>query len=166
MDEIDAELQRTAFQKKAVSRLSPDEVLDMAVAFFAERGYRAGRTGRPGQVFVMGKAEGALPRVTGEVSARADIGKAGTTLVTMDSEQRLATILLRLARKLGKRQGEYLCIVERISQEELAWMVGTTRSRVGYFLKRFHDAGFVRRTRESYLLVHEELLTGYVQKLM
>ncbi|MFD4205314.1 Crp/Fnr family transcriptional regulator [Micromonospora tulbaghiae] len=108
--------------------------------------------------------QGAFIRhLTGRLSEQQQII---TTLVTMDSEQRLATILLRLARKLGKRQGEYLCIVERISQEELAWMVGTTRSRVGYFLKRFHDAGFVRRTRESYLLVHEELLTGYVQKLM
>lgn len=89
-----------------------------------------------------------------------------TTLVTMDSEQRLAAVLLRLARKLGRRQGEYLRIAERISQEELAWMVGTTRSRIGFFLKGFIDAGFVCRTGESHLLVHEELLTGYVESLM
>lgn len=81
----DEELQRTAFQKKAVSRLPAGEVLDLAIAFFAERGYRAGRTGRPNQVFVMGKAEGILPRVTGEVSARADVGKPGVTLVTLDA---------------------------------------------------------------------------------
>jgi hypothetical protein len=80
---IDAELQRTAFQKKAVSKLPPAEVLDLAVAFFAGRGYRAGRTGRPGQVFVMGKAEGGLPRVTAEVFARGDVGKPGVTLVTL-----------------------------------------------------------------------------------
>src|SRR5215208_7639030 len=81
----DEELKRTAFQKKAVSRLRPGEVLDLAVAFFKERGYRAGRTGRPNQVFIMGGAEGGLPRVTGEVTARPDVGKAGTTLVTMDA---------------------------------------------------------------------------------
>ena len=73
----DEELKRTAFQKKAVSRMPPAEVLDLAVAFFAERGYRAGRTGRPNQVFVMGQAEGILPRVTGEISARADVGRPG-----------------------------------------------------------------------------------------
>ena len=50
----DAELSRTAYQKKAVSRLGADAVLELAVAFFAERGYRAGRTGRPNQVFIMG----------------------------------------------------------------------------------------------------------------
>src|SRR3982751_1348615 len=81
----DEELQRTAFQKRAVSRLGAAAVLDLAIAFFAERGYRAGRTGRPNQVFVMGKAEGILPRVTGEISARADVGKPGTTLVTLDA---------------------------------------------------------------------------------
>ncbi len=85
MDAYNEELKRTAYQKKAVSRLPAAEVLDRAIAFFTDRGYRAGRTGRPNQVFVMGKAEGRLPRVTGEVSARADVGKPGTTLVTMDA---------------------------------------------------------------------------------
>ena len=82
---FDEELQRTAYQKKAVSRLPAAQVLDLAVAFFSERGYRAGRTGRPNQVFVMGKAEGGLPRVTGEVQARADVGRPGVTLVTLDA---------------------------------------------------------------------------------
>lgn len=82
---FDDELQRTAYQKKAVSRLPAAQVLDLAVTFFTERGYRAGRTGRPNQVFIMGKAEGGLPRVTGEVSARADVGRPGVTLVTLDA---------------------------------------------------------------------------------
>lgn len=82
---FDAELQRTAFQKKAVSKLGAQAVLDLAITFFQEHGYRAGRTGRPNQVFVMGKAEGILPRVTGEISARADVGRPGVTLVTLDA---------------------------------------------------------------------------------
>jgi hypothetical protein len=82
---FDEELKRTAFQRKAVSRLDAAAVLDLAIAFFRERGYRAGRTGRPNQVFVMGKGEGILPRVTGEISARADVGKPGVTLVTLDA---------------------------------------------------------------------------------
>jgi hypothetical protein len=85
LQEINDELSRTAFQKKAVSKLPPDAVLDFAIAFFKERGYRAGRTGRPNQVFVMGGAEGILPRVTGEIAARPNVGKAGTTLVTLDA---------------------------------------------------------------------------------
>lgn len=85
------ELQRTAFQKKAVTRITPDAVLEMAVSFFKEQGYRAARTGRPNQIFVMGGREGALPRVTGEIAARANVGKPGTTLVTLDAAgERLA----------------------------------------------------------------------------
>jgi hypothetical protein len=79
------ELSRTAYQKKAVSRMSAAEVLDLAIAFFSERGYRAGRTGRPNQVFIMGKAEGVLPRVTGEIFARSDVGRPGVTLITLDA---------------------------------------------------------------------------------
>jgi len=102
---FDAELQRTAFQKKGVSRLPAKEVLDLAIAFFGERGYRAGRTGRPNQLFVMGKAEGILPRVTGEVSARADVGKPGVTLVTMDAAgERLGPAMAEFARMLRARR--------------------------------------------------------------
>lgn len=75
---------RTAFQKKAVSRLPAAEILDIAVAFFIEQGYRSGKTGRPNQIYVMGGQEGVLPRVTGEVSARGDVGRPGVTLVTID----------------------------------------------------------------------------------
>ena len=89
----DEELKRTAFQKKAVSRLRPGEVLDLATAFFSERGYRAGRTGRPNQVFVMGKGEGILPRVTGEISARSDVGKPGVTLATLAPRERLCPLI-------------------------------------------------------------------------
>src|SRR6478735_2520814 len=94
---FDAELARTAFQKKAVSKLPPTEVLDFAISFFKEKGYKAGRTGRPNQVFVMGGREGLLPRVTGEVTARQDVGKAGTTLVTLDAA----------GERLGPMMGEF-----------------------------------------------------------
>ena len=96
---------RTAFQKKAVSRLPASEVLDLAIAFLSERGYRAGRTGRPNQVFVMGKREGNLPRVTGEISARADVGRPGVTLVTMDGfGERLGPALEAFYQELRARR--------------------------------------------------------------
>jgi hypothetical protein len=91
MSEIDpraafnAELARTAYQKKAVSKLPPSDVLDFAEQFFRERGYRAARTGRPNHVFVMGGREGILPRVTGEIAARQGVGRTGSTLVTLDA---------------------------------------------------------------------------------
>ena len=85
LNAINDEMRRTAYQKKAVSKLPPDAVLDLAIAFFKERGYRAGRAARPNQIFIMGGKEGILPRVTGEIAARPNVGKAGTTLVTLDA---------------------------------------------------------------------------------
>jgi len=86
-----------------------------------------------------------------------------TQFVTADSEQRLAATLLRLARKLGKRRNGKLWIDEKITHEELAEIVGTTRSRVGYFLKRFRTARLIEPTSHSFLLVNEKLLDEYIQ---
>ena len=105
MQRFDEEIQRTAFQRKLVSRLPAEEILRLATVFFGERGYRTGRTGRPGRVFVMGKAEGALPRVTGEVEARADVGNPGTTLVTLNAAgEHLGPAMAGFARELRSQR--------------------------------------------------------------
>ena len=105
MDAYNEELKRTAYQRKAVSRLAPAAVLDLAITFFAARGYRAGRTGRPNQVFVMGRAEGGLPRATGEISARADVGRPGVTLVTLDGAgERLGPTMAEFYAELRRRR--------------------------------------------------------------
>ncbi len=57
------------------------------------------------------------------------------------SEKRLARALLLLAR-FGK-EGAPETVVPKISQETLAEMVGTTRSRVSFFMNRFRKLGFI-----------------------
>lgn len=58
------------------------------------------------------------------------------------SEKRLARTLLLLAR-FGEQEGPEQRI-PKISQETLAEMVGTTRSRVNYFMNKFRDLGFIQ----------------------
>jgi len=58
------------------------------------------------------------------------------------SEKRLARTLLLLAR-YGK-QGEPQKMVPRVSQEMLAEMIGTTRSRVNFFMNKFKKLGFIK----------------------
>jgi CRP/FNR family cyclic AMP-dependent transcriptional regulator len=70
------------------------------------------------------------------------------------SEKRLARILLLLAH-FGK-DGKPDVVIPKISQEALAEMVGTTRSRVNFFMNRFRKLGFVRYNGE--LEVHSSLL--------
>jgi CRP-like cAMP-binding protein len=57
------------------------------------------------------------------------------------SEKRLARILLLMA-EFGK-PGETESMIPKISQETLAEMVGTTRSRVSFFMNRFRNLGFI-----------------------
>jgi CRP-like cAMP-binding protein len=70
------------------------------------------------------------------------------------SEKRLARILLLLAH-FGK-DGKPEVAIPKISQETLAEMVGTTRSRVSFFMNRFRKLGFIRYNGE--LEVHSSLL--------
>jgi len=70
------------------------------------------------------------------------------------SEKRLARILLLLAR-FGK-DGAPEAIIPKISQETLAEMVGTTRSRVSFFMNRFRKLGFIHYN--GGLQVHSSLL--------
>jgi CRP/FNR family transcriptional regulator, cyclic AMP receptor protein len=73
------------------------------------------------------------------------------------SEKRLARILLLLAH--FDAHGSTESVVPRISHETLAEMVGTTRSRVCFFMKRFKEAGFIYYENKSNLLrVHRTLL--------
>jgi CRP/FNR family transcriptional regulator, cyclic AMP receptor protein len=74
------------------------------------------------------------------------------------SEKRLARVLLLLAR-FGK-EGIPETVVPKISQETLAEMVGTTRSRVSFFMNRFRKMGFIHYAggEEGGLQVHSSLL--------
>jgi CRP/FNR family transcriptional regulator, cyclic AMP receptor protein len=74
------------------------------------------------------------------------------------SEKRLARVLLMLAH-FGK-EGVPETVVPKISQETLADMIGTTRSRVSFFMNRFRKLGFIHYAGgvEGGLQVHSSLL--------
>ena len=70
------------------------------------------------------------------------------------SEKRLARVLLLLA-NFGK-EGTPQTVIPKISQETLAGIVGTTRSRVSFFMNRFRKLGFI--DYNGGLKVHSSLL--------
>jgi CRP/FNR family cyclic AMP-dependent transcriptional regulator len=72
------------------------------------------------------------------------------------SEKRLARILLLLA-QFGKA-GKPETVIPKMSQETLAEMIGTTRSRVSFFLNRFRKLGFIDYHGGDDLRVHSSLL--------
>ena len=70
------------------------------------------------------------------------------------SEKRLARILLLMA-EFGQA-GEPEPVIPKISQETLAEMIGTTRSRVSFFMNRFRKLGFIEYN--GGIKVHKSLL--------
>jgi CRP/FNR family transcriptional regulator, cyclic AMP receptor protein len=72
------------------------------------------------------------------------------------SEKRLARVLLLMA-QFGK-EGVSEMTIPRLSQETLAEMVGTTRSRVSFFMNRFRKLGFINYDVGDNLRVHSSLL--------
>jgi CRP/FNR family transcriptional regulator, cyclic AMP receptor protein len=72
------------------------------------------------------------------------------------SEKRLARVLLLLAH-FGK-DGKQETVIPKMSQETLAEMIGTTRSRVSFFMNRFRKLGFIEYDGGSELQVHSSLV--------
>ncbi len=70
------------------------------------------------------------------------------------AEKRLARVLLLMAH-FGK-EGKPLAVIPKISQETLAEMIGTTRSRVSFFMNKFRKLGFIEYNDQ--LHVHSSLL--------
>jgi CRP/FNR family transcriptional regulator, cyclic AMP receptor protein len=72
------------------------------------------------------------------------------------SEKRLARMLLLMA-QFGK-EGVSEKLIPRLSQETMAEMVGTTRSRVSFFMNRFRNHGFINYDKGDHLRVNSSLL--------
>jgi len=74
------------------------------------------------------------------------------------AEKRLARVLLSMAGFGGASDPGPVRLIPQISQEALAAMVGTTRSRVSFFMNRFRELGFIDYKRR--IVVHKSLLTA------
>ena len=95
----------------------------------------------------------------------ADQQQVIANLVTVDSEQRLGQTLLQLARTLGKKDPRSIRIEQKISHEELSEMVGTTRPRISFFMKRFRSLGLIETNIDHCLVIKEKNLTDYLAQI-
>ncbi|HYL34616.1 MAG TPA: Crp/Fnr family transcriptional regulator [Bryobacteraceae bacterium] len=86
-----------------------------------------------------------------------------SNLVTCDSERRLASVLLQLGKQLRTLDDRRSYVECAISQQELAQMVGTTRTRVGQFLKKFRALGLIEKLPRAFPIINEERLTAYLE---
>ena len=152
-------------KEAVVAVLGPDE--------FCGEGCLAGQPRRMASAKAMTECEimrlekGAIIRVLHEEPAFSEMFVAHllarTTRIEADlvdqlfnsSEKRLARALLLLA-NFGK-EGRPEPIIARVSQETLAEMIGTTRSRVSHFMNKFRQLGFI--DYNGHLEIHSSLLS-------
>lgn len=81
MQEMAREMERTTYVKKVITDTPAGEVLIQAQEFFKAGGYRATKGGTPNTVRLMGRAEGVLPAVIGEIGVRTT--NKGRTIVSL-----------------------------------------------------------------------------------
>jgi CRP/FNR family cyclic AMP-dependent transcriptional regulator len=96
----------------------------------------------------------------------ADQQQVIANLVTVDSEQRLGKTLLQIAKKLGKKDPRSIRIEVKISHEELATMVGTTRPRISVFMQRVRNLDLIEYNTEHHLIIKEHKLTAYLASIL
>jgi len=96
----------------------------------------------------------------------ADQQEVIANLVTVDSEQRLGRTLLKIARKLGKKDPRSIRIDLQISNEELASMIGTTEPRVSVFMQRFRNLGLIEMSAEHHLIIKEHKFMSYLTSIV
>ena len=112
------------------------------------------------------KRESLLEELVGYLAARVtEQQEVITSLLTVNSEHRLAMNLLQLGRRLGRRESCNICLEQKFSQEELAKMVGTTRTRVGVFLKRFRQMGLIGLDARRRLVIEESKLSDFLSSM-
>jgi CRP-like cAMP-binding protein len=73
------------------------------------------------------------------------------------SEKRLARTLLLLGRYGARGQPEK--VLSKVSQEVLAEMIGTTRSRVNFFMNKFRKLGFIQYNNHGEIYIDKSLLS-------
>jgi CRP/FNR family cyclic AMP-dependent transcriptional regulator len=72
----------------------------------------------------------------------------------------------QLARRLGKKNPRSIRIELRISHDELASMVGTTRPLVSLFMERFKHLGLIETSLEHHPIIKESKLTTYLKSIL
>lgn len=90
--------------------------------------------------------------------------QAIASFITMDSEHRLAETLLLLAHKLGRPNSHSTRIEHKITHEELAEMVGTTRPRITEFMLKFRGLGLIDVNRDRFLVIQQQALNEYLSR--
>lgn len=140
---------------------SADKRFESASAMLPSTVRRVGRRDFLALVQQMSAADALLRHVANRLAERQT---AVFDLVTMNAQRRLLKVLLQLAEKIGRTEGEHSVIEQRVSHEELSQIVGTTRPRITAFISRFRELGLLDTTSARSIRIHRERTHSYLAR--
>ncbi|OWO82542.1 hypothetical protein B5C26_09165 [Photorhabdus luminescens] len=82
--------------------------------------------------------------------------------VVFNSEKRLAYTLMRMASEI--KDENMSSIKNKISYQDLSYMIGTTRSRVGYFMNDFFRQGIIKESKDCFLIIDKKRIEEYLME--
>ncbi|MBO9489806.1 Crp/Fnr family transcriptional regulator [Endozoicomonas sp. G2_1] len=99
-----------------------------------------------------------------------------TSFITSSSEERLLFFLLKIAEKYGEFSEQQLTIRTKLLIQDLSDYVGTTRSRIGFFIKKLSNSGLLKHRSDGsisiklpelyeYLKVNENIYPDFFEKV-
>ncbi|WP_338805160.1 helix-turn-helix domain-containing protein [Xenorhabdus griffiniae] len=85
-----------------------------------------------------------------------------SSFVIFNSEKRLAYTLMRMSSEVNSEN--ISSIKNKVSYQDLSYMIGTTRSRVGYFMSNLIKLGIIKESKERFLIVDKKRIEEYLME--
>ncbi|MBC8949923.1 Crp/Fnr family transcriptional regulator [Xenorhabdus sp. TS4] len=85
-----------------------------------------------------------------------------SSFVIFNSEKRLAYTLMRMSSEVNSEN--ISSIKNKVSYQDLSYMIGTTRSRIGYFMSKLIKLGIIKESKERFLIVDKKRIEEYLME--
>lgn len=84
-----------------------------------------------------------------------------SSFIAFNSEKRLAYVLMRMSSDTHNEKNQLSLIKNKITHQDLSYLIGTTRSRVGHFMNDFLKKGIIKKSDNCFLVVDRNLIKKY-----
>ncbi len=85
-----------------------------------------------------------------------------SSFIAFNSEKRLAYVLMMMSSEFENKRDDLSLIKNKITHQDLSHLIGTTRSRVGYFMNLFLKQGIIRKSNDCFLVVDRKRIKEYL----
>jgi len=85
-----------------------------------------------------------------------------SSFIAFNSDKRLAYLLMMMSSEFKNKRDDLSLIKNKITHQDLSHLIGTTRSRVGFFMSLFLKKGIIRKSKNCFLIVDRKRIKEYL----